>query len=265
MKPAWKVYWTILIAALFVFACSPAPTPPSLPTDATLPPPAATSVPFYLNLTLNPTDKNETGQDPADYTVAAQIPTLTGSDDPRVTAFNALAASIVQQGVDEFKSTMTDLQPLPDIGAASGYTLKYTSLSAQPGYVSIKFESEGYVEGMAHPYHVSRSLNYDLETGEEISLDSLFTSDSSYLQVIADYCAAQLQTRDIGFTDIFTDGAKPAAENYQVWNITPDGLLITFNEYQVAPYAAGPQTVLVPYAELASIINPQGALAGYLP
>jgi hypothetical protein len=49
-------------------------------------------------------------------------------------------------------------------------------------------------------------------------------------------------------------------ENYRNWNITPDGLMITFDEYQVAPYAAGPQTVTVPYSELRGLINPEGVL-----
>jgi hypothetical protein len=37
-------------------------------------------------------------------------------------------------------------------------------------------------------------------------------------------------------------------------------LLITFDEYQVAPYAAGPQKVAIPYSELRALINPQGPL-----
>lgn len=39
------------------------------------------------------------------------------------------------------------------------------------------------------------------------------------------------------------------------------GLLITFNEYSIAPYPAGIQSVLIPYSELKSIAKPGGALA----
>jgi hypothetical protein len=41
-------------------------------------------------------------------------------------------------------------------------------------------------------------------------------------------------------------------------------LLITFDEYQVAAYAAGPQTVVVPYSELKGLIDPQGALGNFI-
>ena len=39
---------------------------------------------------------------------------------------------------------------------------------------------------------------------------------------------------------MFPDGAEPRPENYQVWNFDFNGLLITFDQYQVMPYAYGP-------------------------
>ena len=111
---------------------------------------------------------------------------------------------------------------------------------------------EGYVSGAAHPYHFSQTVNYDLEQGKDIALIDLFLPNSDYLQTIAAYCAAQLKTRNIGFDTGFTQGADPTPDNYRNWNITADGLLITFDEYQVAAYAAGPQTVIVPYSEFKS-------------
>ena len=36
--------------------------------------------------------------------------------------------------------------------------------------------------------------------------------------------------------------------------------MITFDEYQVAPYAAGPQEVTVPYGALQAVIHRQGPL-----
>ena len=61
------------------------------------------------------------------------------------------------------------------------------------------------------------------------------------------------------------EGAKPTVENYRNWNIAPEGLRITFDTYQVAPGAAGPQMVMVPYAELKSVVDSQGPLASLVP
>ena len=91
--------------------------------------------------------------------------------------------------------------------------------------------------------------------------DRLFIADSNYLEVISKYCSEQLSTLDIGFNEN-TVGAEPAAENYRNWNITPEGLMIIFERGQVTAYAAPEQVVIIPYAELQSIINPQGILAG---
>ena len=77
----------------------------------------------------------------------------------------------------------------------------------------------------------------------------------------AAYCKEQLNLRDIAYSEA---GADPILENYRNWNITADGLLISFDPYQVAAYAAGPQTVLVPYGELQLVIDPHSPLAGFV-
>ncbi|HET7144846.1 MAG TPA: RsiV family protein, partial [Anaerolineales bacterium] len=125
---------------------------------------------------------------------------------------------------------------------------------------SIKFDISFYSDGAAHPGHFSRTLNYDLSNGREITLDELFLSSSNYLQVISDFCKADLSARDIAF-DSFQTGADPKPENYKNWNLSNEGfLVITFDEYQVAPYAAGPQVVVIAFSTLQSIQNPDGIL-----
>ena len=65
--------------------------------------------------------------------------------------------------------------------------------------------------------------------------------------------------------DMIESGASARADNFEAWTITRKGLWITFDPYQVAAYAGGPQHVLVPYAALKDIIKtdgPVGRLAG---
>jgi hypothetical protein len=63
--------------------------------------------------------------------------------------------------------------------------------------------------------------------------------------------------------ELIDAGAGPRADNYRAWNITRKGLWITFDPYQVAAYAAGPQNILVPYSVLKDIIKPDGPIAMY--
>ncbi|HXR98967.1 MAG TPA: RsiV family protein, partial [Pyrinomonadaceae bacterium] len=58
-------------------------------------------------------------------------------------------------------------------------------------------------------------------------------------------------------------GAAAKADNYQGWTITKRGLGIYFDPYQVGPYAAGPQFVLVPYSDLKDLINPDGPVGQF--
>ncbi|HWW75520.1 MAG TPA: RsiV family protein, partial [Pyrinomonadaceae bacterium] len=59
-------------------------------------------------------------------------------------------------------------------------------------------------------------------------------------------------------------GAEPKAENYENWTITPRGLVVTFDYYQLGSYAAGAQKIILPYAELKDVIKPDGPLAPFL-
>lgn len=56
-------------------------------------------------------------------------------------------------------------------------------------------------------------------------------------------------------------GAGLDEKNYQTWNITHKGLEITFNPYQVASYAEGPQVVVIPFPVLTNLIDPKGPIA----
>jgi hypothetical protein len=61
--------------------------------------------------------------------------------------------------------------------------------------------------------------------------------------------------------EMMKTGASPRADNYRACAVTRKGLWVTFDPYQVAPYAAGPQHVLVPYSALKDILKPDGPVA----
>ena len=59
-------------------------------------------------------------------------------------------------------------------------------------------------------------------------------------------------------------GAGASGENYDSWTITKQGLKIHFDPYQVAPYAAGPQQVTIPYSALKDIIKADGPFGQFI-
>ncbi len=261
----------LLVTAFFLaaaLACSlplasaPAGTPSPLPTatipptqNPTLTPTAAASL--YAQWPVLTSSSRESGQAP-NYAIETKIPVMQG-EDPRVAKFNADVMALIMQEVKKFRDGLAEL-PAKPISAGSSFESDYAIVSPPGDILSLNFGFYTYSDGAAHPYSYTLTYTYDLKRGESIRLEQLFLPGADYLGLIAAYCQDELTRRDIGFDALFAAGADPTPENYRNWNITPDGLLISFDPYQVAAYAAGPQEVLIPYAELNAIINPGGPL-----
>jgi hypothetical protein len=250
---------SILIPAGFLFFLAAACILPGFGTEST---PTPAPVPLWQQVTLGSTPYEESGLGP-DYTLTTHTPVLTGSDDLRVTVFNQQMTILVQEEVDRFRQLLADMPDLP-IAAGSFLDLDFALVSPPGNLYSLLFTVQFYADGAAHPGSYHLSVTYDLEAGEFLSLEQLFLPGADYLDRLSERCIADLSTRDIGF-DMFSSGAEPAEANYAVWNVTAAGLQITFEEYQVAAYAAGPQTVLVPYEQLADLLDPAGPLQDLIP
>ena len=250
----------VSLALTGLLACDLISTPivPTLPPTPSLTP---TLIPVSQGLTLTSNTISETSASPV-YTLTALVPLLAGSNDPRVQQFNQQAAVLVQQEVDGFKQSMAGLSN-PPIANGSFFDLKYTLISPWGDILSLKVIIDTYYDGAAHPGEISKTFTFDLATGHQVNLDQLFLPGKNYLQVLSDYCKTELSGRDINF-DATVTGADPLPDNYRNWNISADGLVITFDAYQVAAYVAGPQIITIPYIQIKTIIDPNGPLASYL-
>jgi hypothetical protein len=251
----------LLVIAMVILACGSG-SPTSLPPTATVSPtetsqPTAVQPPLYLSITMGSVPVKEQGTSP-NNTIEADVPTLQGNNDPRVINFNNEMNLLIQQEISKFKDNLREIIPNPN-AAGSSFKATYTLLSAPGNILSLKFDIMIYIEGAAHPNTHSRTVTYDLQAGADISLDQLFKPGSDYLQNLSNFCLTQLKPK---IPDLFAAGLDPIPSNYLSWNITPAGLLLTFDAYQVAAYALGPQQVTIPYGELKVVIDPHGPLAG---
>lgn len=249
----------ICAVLFFTLACNATftvgyPTPTVIsPTQV----PTPTPLPFSQQVTLVSQPYIETNQEPA-FTITAQIPQLSGSDDPRVQVFNQKLDEMVQKEIAVFRDEFTR-GPIVEVSTNSFLEVTYAVISQYDDIWSIKFFYSFYNNGAAHPGDFNHTINYDLGAGRELALGDLFLPGSNYLESISNHCLNELRKQP--YSDSFTiTGAEPTLENYRNWNITPEGLMITFDTYQVAPGAAGPQIVLVPYEQLQAEIDPQGPL-----
>jgi hypothetical protein len=251
----------LVLAVIATLACNFI-IPPAATQTAAPSPLAPTSLPLSSQLTLTSVPFEESSQSPV-YTIRAQTPVLTGSDDPRVLAFNQVLSDLVVTQVNDYRRNFLELRVTP---LSNGSFLEAThKLIFQGADIwSFKFDFSFYSDGAAHPGLNSLTMNYDLGQGRQLALSDLFLPDSNYLERMSIYCINDINRHSPGFGDSFLQGANPLPDNYRNWNITAGDLMITFDEYQVAPYAAGPQTVMIPYAELKDVIDPAGPLGQFL-
>jgi hypothetical protein len=237
------------------------PAPTIVPMGFTTSTAVLVNFPLFQSVTL--TSYTFSSVNSPDYTMTVQTSALNGSNDPRVIKFNHEMYALVQGVINEFDVNQKDLPADPTL-AKSFLDVRFELVSPPGNIFSLKFSIMVYVKGAAHPYDYTRAVTYDLEKGEDVTLARLFLRSVDYLGTISEYCLDQLKASEIGSV-LSTEGVQPTLENYRNWNISAVGLVITFDEYQVAAYAAGPQIVTVPYFVLASIIDPQGPLAAFLP
>jgi hypothetical protein len=128
--------------------------------------------------------------------------------------------------------------------------------------MGIRFNKEYFYAGNAHPMHDIEVYNYNLSTGKDMKLGEIFTPNSEYLKFISNYCRIELTKRlKVMHMKLIPEGVAPQAENFINWNTEPDGLLFTFDENQVAPYAAGQPEVFISYKTLKEMISPGAPIA----
>lgn len=220
--------------------------------------------PLYITNDLRITPKMEHEENKEQkYTIEITYPQLEGDNlSQNDQLFNKTMAEIAHQEAEQFKKYVTadmpHMQTLPEQVQKNTFNLDYDLDIVKPSennyIVSVRLAIEGLQAGRAHPYHTHRVLNFDLSTGKVIELEDLFKKNSKYLNVIADYCNKTLNEK-LEDKMFIAEGTKPIAKNYKNWNLENDGILITFDEYQVAPYSHGAQEVNISFEVLKHILS----------
>jgi hypothetical protein len=205
------------------------------------------------------------------YEVAVYYPQITGSSNPNAEKLNQVLRALVTKEVAGFRKEMApkendEPEPRPENSMGSDLNIVYSVALAQDDLASIEFDVGSYYQGAAHPNSFSQVVNYDLKNGKQLKLGDLFKPGAKYLQAISKYCIddlkKQAKAKSLEESSI-NSGAGPTTKNYQSWTITKKGLGINFDSYQVGPYAAGPQFVLVPYSAIKEMVNPDGPIGQF--
>ncbi len=150
---------------------------------------------------------------------------------------------------------------LPERGAQEpqySAQLTYAVARNDESVVSILFSYSIYTGG-AHPNFTQTAFNFLTPDGARVFLPDLVGNDG--IQRVSDLAIADLTARLTGpdgmsDTDWINNGAAPFADNFETFELLPDQLVIEFDPYAVAAYAAGPQKVRIPLTELQDMLRP---------
>ena len=202
------------------------------------------------------------------YFIEAAYPQLTGKGlDKSAQEFNQQISNFVFRRMEEFKAKVAAIEKssLPDNAKNSALNIHFAATVLQPNnqpMISVRFNAESFFAGQAHPNHFIKTFNYDLNNGKMLALKDLFKSGSGYLQLFANYSRTELENKKINPDHKWlSEGLVPTPENYRNWNLKSDGLLITFDEYQVAAYTHGQPEILIPYHALQGMVSSRTPVA----
>jgi hypothetical protein len=115
-----------------------------------------------------------------------------------------------------------------------------------------------FYTGGAHPNSGYKSFTFDLKNSKELTLNDVFLNGTIPWDTISQLAQDSLKTQlgDMADPTFIEPGTGTNPDNYKSWALTPNSLIFFFDPYQVAPYAAGPQKVEIPFATLHTSLAP---------
>lgn len=102
--------------------------------------------------------------------------------------------------------------------------------------------------GGAHGLTTKISYNYDLKTGEKLNLNNLFKEGFNYNDIIDKLIREEIAKEPSIYFD--NGGLFKGVNEKQAYYLNRDGIIIYFQQYEIAPYSSGIREFKIPYGAL---------------
>jgi len=269
----------VLAAAMLVTSCAPvnrqgpatAPPPPTVPVTA-VPPSVEAGVPtatvgVQVPASISVERISGVISDLGVYDITYPQVSGTPGDD----AVNARLRAIAENDAAWFVGDLSEVAVLEEEytdewweGVPSELGLAGTVVHADDRLVTVRFERYWYPSGAAHGQHSTQVMTFDAVTGEEVRLGDLFQPGSQWLEALAPAIVE-------AFVSVYGDMIRMTALELRAARIggdrsvgvVADGMEISFDAYSVGPGVLGSPWVLVPWAAVLDVVDPDGP-AGHL-
>lgn len=207
-------------------------------------------------------------ENPSLYKVEAKYPLMINPKNPSVEkAFNDEIQKTVKTNLQSFKTSVQKYiqgryqgkKPPEAEEDPTRYHLDFEVLTSTPQIVSIRWYTITSFTGAAHSSVYSDSFNYDLQQNKALLLSDLFKPGSDYLGLLSKLSRADLapQLKNLGSSQEdkkkMEEGTAPLPDNFKVFFLVPETLIVYFNRYQVASGMMGDFEVKIPFSQLTSL------------
>lgn len=139
------------------------------------------------------------------------------------------------------------------------YEILYTPTRIDLSVLSLYGENTSWV-GSSHPSKNCTSSNYDLMTGDVLTLGSILTHEDALnslcdllIEEVTEIKAEKYLFED--YSEIIENRFAQNESYNEGWFFSSTGLSFYFSPYEIAPYSSGVITVTIPYDKLTGVIE----------
>ncbi len=153
--------------------------------------------------------------------------------------------NLYQMAMVEYEYSIANNYPVRQFEAVVDYTVTYN----QNCTLSLYFDQYEYAGG-AHGLTVRYSDSWNLPKSKRIELADMFPHKAHYREYIIQTIDKQIEQKLSGEDAMYFENYEDLVnESFKANNfyLTKEGVTIYFQQYDIAPYAAGLPTFVIPY------------------
>jgi len=155
---------------------------------------------------------------------------------------------LYELAVETYKDSLANDFPFRQFEAYMEYTITYN----QNGFLSLYIDKYEYTGG-AHGSTIRSSDTWELCTGAYVPLYCYFKPGTNYRELLIKEIISQADENmntDIppyfdNYKDLIMENFNPSS-----YYLTPEGMAIYYQQYEIAPYATGIVVFIIPYSKI---------------
>ncbi len=153
--------------------------------------------------------------------------------------------NLYQMAMVDYEYSIANNFPVHQYEAFVTYVVTYNQDCA----LSLYFDQYEYTGG-AHGNTLRYSDNWNLQSSRRMELSDFFPDNANYKEFIIQNIIKQIENQNANGNGMYFDNyEKLVADNFKINNfyLTKEGVVIYYQQYDIAPYVSGLPSFTIPY------------------